>query len=76
MLPHSTTIVEVFLWHRVQLVPAEALGAVANQKLIAKAVAIMMPAAVETELNRFLISRMFFIYGKGLSYVFYEIRSR
>ena len=53
--------------------PAEALGAVANQKLIAEAMASMMPT---NEPNRFLISRSFFIYGKGLSYGFYEIRSR
>lgn len=54
-------MVRVFLWHRVQLDPAEALGAVANQKLTAKAVASMMPTEVEIERDRLIISRSFFI---------------
>jgi hypothetical protein len=44
---------------------AEALGAVANQKLIAKAVARMTPADVEIEPDRFIISRSFFILWIG-----------
>jgi hypothetical protein len=66
-------IVRVRLWQSVQLAPAEALGAVANQKEIARAVASMMPADVEIELDRLMISLSFFILKMGLIYAFYEI---
>lgn len=49
------------MWQIVHWSPAEALGAVANQKEIAKAIVSMMPVAVESELDRLKISRSFFI---------------
>jgi hypothetical protein len=52
------------LWQIVQSA-AEALGAVANQKLIAKAVASMTPADVVIELDRLIISRSLFILWIG-----------
>ena len=66
-------MVVVFLWQTVQVAWAKVRGAVANQKLIAKAVARIMPTEVEIELNRFI---SFFHIDLGLNYAFYEIRSR
>jgi hypothetical protein len=53
---------------------------VANQKVIANAVASMTPAAVETKLDRLMIFRSFFILKWGsitrLIHTFYEIPSQ